>query len=288
MTGIVDLHSHVLPGVDDGASDVAEAVTAVEALFSEGVTTVVATPHLSASLEEQAGVLESRLEYIDRAHAELQTALTTAGYRGVVHRGAEIKLNSPNPDLSDPRLRIAATRFVLVEFPGFRIPPFAGNQFASLVENGWWPVLAHAERHAGIEDALPELHEWKRAGVCIQINAGSFLGQYGERAQLAVASLLSLGVVDYLASDYHARGEIGVVAALEVLREHPNGEEISALLAVTNPRRLLDEEHPLAVPALEPLERTDGKGFRQLLSSLGPGGARRERPPDETTESGSA
>ena len=287
MTGIVDLHSHVLPGVDDGARDTAEGVAAVQALFSEGITTVVATPHLSASLDERSGSLAARLDDFDRAYADLQAALVSDEYQGVVQRGAEIKLNAPDPDLSDPRLRIAATRFVLVEFPGFRIPPFAGNQFAALIENGWQPVLAHAERHAGIVHTLSELHEWKSAGVCIQTNAGSLLGQYGEQAQLAAASLLSLGVVDYLASDYHARGDIGMASALEVLAEHSNGEEIAGLLAVANPRRLLGEENPLAVPPLEPLQRADGKGLRQLLASFGGGGSRREQTPDETADTGS-
>lgn len=276
---LVDFHNHVLPGVDDGARDVEEALQAVAALHREGVGTVVATPHLPASHTEHAGVLLERLERLDGAYEALDGRLERDG-RGVrLERGAEVRLNAPEPDLSDPRLRLAGTHFVLVEFSAFQMPPYGMEQLAQIRRQGWIPVLAHPERYVGVARALHTVEGW-REHAFFQLNTGSLLGEYGPEPRRAARSLLARGWVEYVSSDYHARGEPGIAAALALLNQGTistaagvdeagsgasatgpratgpteTGAEVASLvrlLAEVNPARLLENREPLPVPPLK-------------------------------------
>lgn len=267
---LVDFHNHVLPGVDDGARDVEEAVTAVAALEEEGVGVVVATPHFPASLTERPAAMLERLERIDEAFETLRGRVERSGREVRLERGVEVRLNVPEPDLSDARLRLAGTHFVLVEFSAFQMPAYGARQLAELRRQGWYPVLAHPERYAGMTRAPGIVESWRRHAF-FQLNAGSLTGEYGPEARKAARVLFERGWVDYLSSDYHARGRPGLSAARDVLDEaeriHSPGEsvaeerddpeeadvsglEVARLLTEVNPRRLLESREPLPVPAV--------------------------------------
>lgn len=269
---MVDFHNHILHGVDDGARDLEEAVAAVATLHLQGVGTVVATPHFPASHTERPDRMLERLERMDEAFAALRDRVEERGLAVRLERGAEIRLNAPEPDLSDPRLRLAGTHFVLVEFSAFQMPPYGAAQLAVLREAGWIPVLAHPERYAGIARAPEVAAEW-REHAFFQVNAGSLIGEYGPEPRRAARLLLERGWADYLSSDYHARGSPGLVSARELLLEaegldpaggarpgrteaDEDGEEgqsepVARLLTRVNPSRLLRNREPLAVPRLE-------------------------------------
>lgn len=267
-----------MPGVDDGARDVEEAVAAVAGLRAEGVGTVVATPHLPASRTERPDVLLPRLEKMDRAFERLQEEVERRGLDVRLERGAEIRLNSPDADLSDPRLRLAGTHFVLVEFSAFRMPPFGDGQLEEIREAGWIPILAHPERYAGVGERLEVAAKWRERAF-FQVNAGSLLGQYGPAARKAARAFLERGWVDYAASDYHARGQPGIEPLRRLLleaeaieeeesdresapasganaRAFPGGEpnasrlSVARLLTEVNPRRMMANREPLPVPGL--------------------------------------
>lgn len=267
MNGLVDLHTHVLPGVDDGARDLPEAVRAVESLEEEGVRVVVATPHLDAFVSESEAALQALLDRFGQAHAQLEAALEEASGETTVALGAEVRLNAPEPDFADPRIRLAGSDFVLVEFPGFRIPPFAESQLRSLLDAGWRPVLAHAERHLGIVEAIDAVERWKRLGVCIQMNARSLTGGHGDRARRAAGRLLGAGLADYLASDFHARGSVGLTDAVACLEPLDGGHEAAVRLTCENPTRLLAGEDPLPVGPLAGAEDDPRSGLRRLFGA---------------------
>src|SRR5690242_5303918 len=151
---MIDFHNHVVPGVDDGAADLPQALAALAAFAAQGVDTVVATPHVSGAATLDPAALARTLARLDRGWEALRAAAAADFPALRLERGAEVMLDVPAPDLADPRLRLAGTPFVLVEFPFMAVPPHAGEALARLREAGWRPVLAHPERYQGAAPVL--------------------------------------------------------------------------------------------------------------------------------------
>jgi protein-tyrosine phosphatase len=191
--------------------------------------------------------MDARLQAIGHGWATLVRRAAESGVQ--VYRGAELSLDTATPDLSDARLRLAGGPFVLVEFPYFIVPPRSTRMIAWLVAQGWQPVLAHPERYSGFDPELDVAAEWRSAGARLQMNGGSVLGRYGETARRLALRLLARGWVDYLSSDYHARGAPRIADYRAALVQQ-GGREQADLLMCTNPRRLLEGVPPLAVPPL--------------------------------------
>ncbi len=260
---LVDLHTHVLPGVDDGARDLDEATEALRALVAQGVSTVAATPHVRASRLEGAGRGKDRLAYLDAAAALLREAIAASEIDIELARGVELKLDAPVLELSDERLRLGGSRYVLVEFSTFQIPPFAGNQLRAVVDAGYTPVLAHPERYLGTGESLARLERWREQGTLFQVNGGSLVGRYGQVPEAAARALLARGWIDLLASDFHSRGVPDLLEVRDRLLLVDGGEEAATLLLRENPGRLLLDEEPRAVAPLEAAEPGRRAGLRR-------------------------
>jgi protein-tyrosine phosphatase len=244
---VVDFHNHMMPGVDDGAVDAAESREGLERLRDEGVRALITTPHVDASLVLRPDLWEPRMSQMDAAWSGLRAVAAALEPVMPVWRGAEIRLDVPDPDLSDSRLRLAGGAFVLVEFPYFAVPPRSDRTLGWLCGQGWVPVIAHPERYAGVrgDDAL--IASWREAGAYLQVTTGSLLGRYGGEARELALHLIGRGWVDYLCSDYHARGRPQVAACRTLLDELGAGAQADLLMSV-NPSRLLEGDAPLAVP----------------------------------------
>lgn len=263
MTGVVDFHSHLMPAVDDGAPDVQQSLEALRAFAAQGAVTCLTTPHFDASLTKSPGAFAARMAQFDTAWGTLTAARDA--YRPptgrlplpALARGVEMMLDDPDPDLSDPRVRLAGGPFVLVEFPAMQLPPNAEWALHNIREKGWRPIIAHPERYRNHDARLTVLSRCRAAGALLQVNAGSLLGQHGDRARAVANALLSLGWVDYLASDHHARGEPATGRAVALLRSR--GAEAQAhRLTVENPQRILAGEAPLPV---EPLRTREARSW---------------------------
>jgi protein-tyrosine phosphatase len=246
---LLDFHNHVIPCVDDGASSDEEAVAALRAFHAQGVTAVIATPHLSGMLTLRPDALAERLAEIDRGWERLIVIAATGCPDVELHRGAEIMLDTPSPEIADERVRLAGGSFVLVEFPYMTVPPRSSAPLQRLHDGGYVPVLAHPERYVGLDpgSALPQ--EWRDAGALLQINAGSITGRYGPQVRTNALRLLERGLVDYMCSDYHSRSRPSTAHAIQILSEL-GGEEQASLLTAVNPSRLLQGERPIPVPAM--------------------------------------
>ncbi|MFL5382965.1 MAG: tyrosine-protein phosphatase [Longimicrobiaceae bacterium] len=244
---MIDFHNHLIPGVDDGAADLPQALAALAAFAEQGVETVVATPHLSGMTTLDPARLARALARVDAAWEELRRAAAGALPGVRLERGAEVMLDVPAPDFSDPRLRLAGTPFVLVEFPWMSVPPGAAQVLAGVRAAGWHPVLAHPERYP--EASLGAAAEWRRAGAALQVNAGSLLGRFGEGPRRVAWGLLERGWADYLCSDFHARGRCATAEAAAALARAGGGLQVHRLTH-ENPARLLAGQPPLPVPAL--------------------------------------
>lgn len=246
---MIDLHNHLLPAVDDGATELAQTRAALTAMRDSGVTTVVVTPHFDGHRTRDAEELAQAMAPIDAAWRVVQdlVRLEFPGLR--LARGAEVMLDTPDPDLSDPRVRLAGSHYVLVEFPQMTVPPHSVDAIFKLRMQGWRPVVAHPERYHGLDQQLHTIGEWRRVGALLQVNSGSLLGRYGSGARGIAWRLLRRGWADLLASDYHARGRYDVAEARASLEER-GGAEAAHLLLEGNPARLLRDEELIAVPPL--------------------------------------
>jgi protein-tyrosine phosphatase len=231
---VIDLHTHLIPGVDDGSHTIEQSVDVLQHFARQGLTAVCCTPHLKAS-----DVADAPCDDMDSLLADLVDA---APPTPSLCRGFEIMLDIPKPNLGDRCLGLAGSRYVLVEF-GRLVPADASVEILSrVVGQGMVPVLAHPERYAV---CTPELgRRWQQAGVVLQVDATTLLAD-SRRAGRARA-LLEAGCASIVASDNHGDAR-SVAVAVEWLRAHGGGYQAD-LLAVENPRAILADEPLQAVP----------------------------------------
>lgn len=255
---LIDLHSHVLPAFDDGAADLEEALATLEDLEADGVVSVCATPHLRASAIADSEVWAR----VDKAWHTLVAAAPRRLKALSLYRGCEILLDDAIGDFSRPGLRLGGSRSLLVEFYAFTIPPESVGLLKSVVDGGVRPVLAHAERYLGYRGRYEVVEQWRRAGVVIQVNSGSLLGEYGDLTLRQATVFLERGWVDFLASDTHARPgrSPSIRSAYDALVESGAREQAELLLSV-NPRHILEDRPMVVVP---PVVRRRGLADRLL------------------------
>lgn len=250
--GVVDLHSHLVPGVDDGARSLEESLEAVERMVAAGIERIVTTPHLNASLTHDSSQLASWLEPVDESWVSLADQVRQRFPEVELLRGHEVMLDVPNPDFSDARLRLAGTSFVLIEWPHLQIPPKTPHVIQRIAEAGYRPIVAHPERYSGMKHDLECAGAWRRAGAYLQVNHGSFAGRYGPNARGVAGELLARGWVDYLSSDFHARAHLGIhLRDAEDFFTENDGAEQFQILTVKNPARVIRDQLPLPVPAMK-------------------------------------
>jgi protein-tyrosine phosphatase len=250
---MIDIHTHLLPGVDDGSRSIEASVEVLERFARDGVDVVVCTPHLDASDAHEAPH--------DR-NAGLLAALTAAAPPTPrLLLGFEILLDEPGVDLSDPRLGLGGSTARLVEFARMGLPPAAGKEFLRLRMGGLVPVIAHPERYWGCTADL--VTAWRSAGAVIQMDVTAILGP--KRIHRFGEELLARGLVDLFASDTHV-DKRSLAAARQWLTEVADSD-VANLLTGDNPRRLLDDQDVMPVPPIK-LQLGMIRRLRELV--LGP------------------
>ena len=256
--GYSDFHSHLFPGVDDGSRTVEDALHSIDRMMGAGIGRIITTPHFRASNITSPG-FGYLMEFLDERWRLVRDAVLEAFPQLDFRRGLEVRLDVPAPDLSDPKMHLGGTPFILVEWPGFWVPPGATEILGRLAREGSIPVLAHPERYSGIDEKLDAVRAWKKAGAYLQGSYGSLVGQYGSEARTLILRLLEEGLLDYLSSDFHGRPEYVLYLGRGVDElQRRGGDGQLDLLAKVNPARLFRGERPLPVPPLvvaEPLRR---------------------------------
>ena len=196
---MIDVHSHILPGVDDGARTLEEARDLARLAHADGVTTIAATPHVRADFPTTAEQMEAGVE-------ELRYDFVIQGIDVDVVHGAEVSMELlyaiPPEEL--PRLTLGQTgRYLLVECPYRGSPQPFELAIGTLKRQGITPILAHPERNPVVQDRPDRLLTFIDAGALIQITAASLEGTLDRASQHCARRLLELGAVHVLASDAH-------------------------------------------------------------------------------------
>ena len=195
MTDLIDLHCHLLPGIDDGAQTPEESSTLLSASKKGGVKRFVFTPHFDPGRQAPERFLSERAE----AFAVL-SALPEAG--GIEYRlGAEIAFTPFFDRLPLEKLTFSGTRFFLLELDTMYARPGVDEAIEWAVSEGFTPILAHVERYPYVEQDPTLLYRWVRAGALAQMNAGFVLR--GGAAQKRFLQYAGWGLVHFLASDAH-------------------------------------------------------------------------------------
>ena len=212
---MIDLHTHVLPGLDDGTRSLAEARALALDSARQGVSVLAATPHVRDDYPTTPEMMED-------AVAELREDFAANGVPVEVLHGAEVSLDLlwaiPPEDLR--RLTIAQTgRYLLLEVPYRGWPLAFESAVRRLVQLGVTPLLAHPERNPEVQDRPDRVRAVVEAGALVQVTAASIEGSRDRAAQGAALRLLELGLVHVLASDAHGphiarQGMADAVAAL--------------------------------------------------------------------------
>lgn len=241
---MIDLHIHILPGIDDGAQSWDDAVEMAEMAAESGVDTVAATVHSNLpgkpDPREAALYLKQLKEFRQILEEEKIPLTVLPGME--IFAGEEFLKRLQKGQL----LSLNQTRYVLMEFP-MDVP--AAEIYRILFETteaGYLPVLAHPERYFCVQKVPAHVYEWYQMGIVIQINKGSILGRFGKKVQRTADSLLRHKIVTVAASDAHSPyiRTPDMVELKEVLREN-YGESVRQRLLTENPRRILRGEKTL-------------------------------------------
>ena len=199
QTGIIDIHCHLLPGLDDGARDMEETLWMLRSAQREGVTDIVATPHVNG------GGQSAPPERIGRALEEVRAMARENHLTVRLYPGSEIYYFDGVTDyLKDGRIcTLNHSRYVLVEFSPYVLFFDMQNAMDALLDAGYLPVLAHAERYICLRGTSEQIRYLKELGAMVQVNAAGVLGKNGRAAREAARQMLKEGLADYVGTDAH-------------------------------------------------------------------------------------
>ncbi|BAU52373.1 tyrosine-protein phosphatase [Mucilaginibacter gotjawali] len=192
----VDMHSHVLPGIDDGAKNPEESIALIRKMMDLGIRKIIATPHIMADYYRNTP------ETINGALALLKAELAKEKIDIEIEAAAEHYFDETFEDrVNNGELMIMGDNYVLFEFSFINQPPNTIPVVQRLRDLGYKPILAHPERYPYLEiDQLKTLHDW---GLLFQLNTISLTGYYGKETKKAAENLIDNQLVDFISSDMH-------------------------------------------------------------------------------------
>ncbi len=246
---MVDIHSHILPGIDDGAKTLDESLAMLELAAASGTTDIVATPHANSSYpyDEDA---------TDKLIAQLSSQ-STASIK--IHRGCDFHLNFDNLSnalKNSSRFTVNGGRYLMVELPDLASLPVMRTVLDRLLAVRVVPIVTHPERNSPLCANLPELQTWVRDGCLLQVTALSFTGRFGQTALRTTETLMNSGMVHFVASDAHdcIDRSPNLSPAYQHVTQHW-GRETADALFVDNPMAVVMDE-PIFVSAPRPPKKS--------------------------------
>jgi protein-tyrosine phosphatase len=231
---MIDIHSHLLPGIDDGPRTWEESLALCRRVVEQGVTTSIATPHLID------GVYNNTRSRLVALVGELSSRLSEAGIPLEVLPGAEVDISSRHVlEVTDELPRIGNGQAVLIEMPVAVVPPRIAETLFRVRASGLIPILAHPERNEELQRRPGLARDWFDTGAALQLDAESLLGLWGRDARACAEAVLRAGLYSAVASDAHSvdRRPPRLREALERVSALVDGEALR--LVNDGPRALL-------------------------------------------------
>lgn len=246
---MLDIHSHILPGLDDGAQDIYDTLEMVSLAAQSGITAIAATPHCN--------IPGGYKNYFSDTYVEVIQSV-----RDAVHReklpvnilpGAEV-FATEHIDrlLMDGKIMtLNQSRYLLVEFAFDEEPDFVKHVLRKLNDLNVIPVIAHAERYEFVQKELNLVYDLRKQGIPIQINKGSFQGRFGKRVMKAAYELLNHNLVSVVASDAHSpyQRTPHMADVYEQLLQAEYPQQYLDMIFRENPRRICENEPILGLSA---------------------------------------
>jgi protein-tyrosine phosphatase len=245
---MIDMHSHILPGIDDGAADWDEALAMARVAVEDGIKEMVCTPHWFL------GKYENERQKVLPRFAEFEKRLETEKIPLKVHSGTELRIDISIPD----RLRAGTlltlndgSGYVLLELPDETLPENLHEFFWNLQINGYRPILSHVERNPWLRKNPRLLFEWVENGILTQITAASLLGGFTEEIREFALFLVDRRLVHMVVTDTHGlRTRAPKLSGARRVIEDLTGPEMAERMFYGTPRLILNGED---VPVIDPL-----------------------------------
>ena len=193
-----DMHSHLIPGIDDGAQDMDQTIAILAKFESLGYKKVVTTPHIMTdSFPNNPEIILSGLE-------KVKNEIKKVGIEIEIEAAAEYYFDETlMPKIKNKELLTFGDNYVLVEFAFHSPPQFLDQLFFELKTHGYRPVIAHFERYLYYLGKIDKAEKWRSEGINIQINLNSLFGQYGPEVQKQAEKLIDEGQFDFVGTDCH-------------------------------------------------------------------------------------
>jgi protein-tyrosine phosphatase len=257
---MVDIHCHILPGLDDGADTLETSIQMAEMAIADGITHVVGTPHANSQYKFDPALIRQRRDEVQAAVGDRLTLAT----------GCDFHLSFENlQDLykNPQKYTINQKNYLLVEFADFAIPPSMDDTMHQLQLAGLSPIITHPERNALLRTKPERMYRWLHQGSYAQITAMSLLGRFGSAAQHRADQWLDEDRVHFIATDAHnVKGRpLQLRAAYDKVVER-RGEEVAQALFHDNPLavfegRSLPYEPEQPDPNAKPIQYRKRKRF---------------------------
>ncbi|KHF38253.1 tyrosine-protein phosphatase [Halalkalibacter okhensis] len=248
---MIDIHCHILPGVDDGPKTLAESLELAKLAESEGITTIIATPHHHhPSFHNSGPSVIRQVEELNEAIKQAQIGMTVIPSQEVRIHGDIIQ----HVDLGDVLPMAPENSYILLEFPTNSVPHYAKKLFYDLKLQGITPIIAHPERNKAITEKPDILYDFVKDGVLTQITASSVTGHFGKKIMKFTDQLIESNLTHFLASDAHNGKErpFRLREAYSVVEDRFGIEMVYQLKE--NAELLLNQQHVQAWPP-EPIRK---------------------------------
>lgn len=254
---MIDIHSHILPGVDDGARSIEESIKILQKAADAGVTRIVATPHV---LDVPS---KSEWQGVSNVFNRLKQKIVQENIHIEMILGAEVFISPELPQSIEENRELCINNgsYVLLELPVLEIPPFTMQTIFELLIKGIQPIVAHPERYLEIQKDTNKLFDLVKKGVLTQLNSGSLMGRYGRKVQKTAKILLVHNLIHMIGSDVHSISNgfyslsQGVNIASEIVGIERAKEMVTAI-----PEKIVDGE----TIEVSPPKHAKNGGFRKL------------------------
>ena len=234
---MVDIHHHLLWGLDDGAKDFETSLAMAKASAADGVTHVVCTPHANGHFDFDPAVNAEKV-------AALQTKLDAEGVPLKLGLGCDFHVSYDNvmeAKTNPKKFSVNRLGYLMIEIPDYGVPPGIVETFYELQLAGLTPILTHPERNPTLQADYSRLTEWMRRGVLVQVTGDSVTGKMGKKAEKMAHELLARRWVHFLATDAHnVTSRPPRLSEARALVAKKYGAEYAASLTTTNPQAVFD------------------------------------------------